>query len=211
MRLILILLLSFIGYACSGGGFSSNSPAKQKQEEPEEEEEEPQEEDVEEAQVVVEDDDEDDEEEEEEPKNPEKEITFGKDVRFHIGDGQWTPQTNPGCDGQLKTHDLSGTVFIFPFEVLEDGTKVEFKIGFICGITTFIQVNNTVELDGEWDAKVLKNSGNKLPDTKLDKGKYELIFKSGIIPIKNEQDDFVVGDIELTANKKIIPGEPRTE
>lgn len=148
-------------------------------------------------------------------------IQFGEDDVFRIGDGSSGVQS--ACASELKGYDLKGSTYYFQFDVLGDETKVNLAIDKICGVdkadATFISVvNNTSnaavlsELAVPTDS-VADRSQSYIPFSalSLDKGSYSLVVRSkntvgrvGPVPVGlDEFDDFIIGKLNLTADKKV--------
>ena len=139
---------------------------------------------------------------------PAKAIEFGADKVFHIGDNDYDGSS---CRRQIQAYNLSGTKYYFSFEVLEAQTTISMRINTVCGVdygnSNFVSI-----LRG--DGTVLKrqnvSAGASLIDfgtLTLDKGKYAIAVESTPNSQKNgDADDFLVGNIQVSADKNIVQG-----
>ena len=140
-----------------------------------------------------------------------REIVFGGDKVFHIGDGKFSAST---CQRQLNAYSLSGTKYSFEFEVLEDATVVQMDVLTVCGVD--YSDSNTINLMQAGTSNLEKDfiragaSKTGLNSISLSKGRYAIMVES----TKNtsagvsggDNDDFIVGQIRVRASKNITPG-----
>lgn len=140
-----------------------------------------------------------------------REIVFGGDKVFHIGDGKFSAST---CQRQLNAYSLSGTKYSFEFEVLEDATVVQLDVLTVCGVD--YSDSNTINLiqsgstNLETDFIRAGASRTGLNSLSLSKGRYAIMVES----TKNtsagvsggDNDDFIVGQIRVRASKNITAG-----
>lgn len=143
-----------------------------------------------------------------------KRIEFGVDKVFRIGDNNYPDSS---CKEQLDSYSLSGTRYYFEFEVTEPQTQLGIVMNKLCGVDYL--VSNTSRLTREGNAlqmqPVLPAAGSiRYQGLTVEPGKYALIVESN----KNfnkvrsgDHDDFLVGNIIVTANKPIRGGVVRTE
>lgn len=140
-----------------------------------------------------------------------REIVFGGDKVFHIGDGKFSAST---CQRQLNAYSLSGTKYSFEFEVLEDATVVQMDVLTVCGVdysdsnTINLMQSGTSNLEKEFIRAGASKTG--LNALSLSKGRYAIMVES----TKNtsagvsggDNDDFIVGQVRIRASKNIAPG-----
>jgi len=140
-----------------------------------------------------------------------REIVFGGDKVFHIGDGKFSAST---CQRQLNAYSLSGTKYSFEFEVLEDATVVQMDVLTVCGVD--YSDSNTINLIQSGSTNMEKDfiragaSKTGLNSLSLSKGRYAVMVES----TKNtsagvsggDNDDFIVGQVRIRASKNIAPG-----
>ncbi len=152
---------------------------------------------------------------------PSKEIEFGADEVYRIGDGQ--SSLNSACIGEVKSHDLKGTVYHFQFEVLEDDTSVDVSVGKFCGVDqagfTAIALKDesnkalAPEISVPIDASGSRaNPYQPFAGAALKKGLYSVVVTSkntagraskSSDPNVDEYDDFVIGKIKINSNKNV--------
>lgn len=148
-------------------------------------------------------------------------IQFGEDDVFRIGDG--TSGVQSACASELKGYDLKGSTYYFQFEVLENDTNIDLAVDKICGVdkadATFVSVVNddtdvtalaeiTVPTDAASDRS---KSYAPFSSLKLNKGIYSIVVRSkntvgrvGPVPAGlDEFDDFIIGKLNLTGEKKV--------
>ncbi len=140
-----------------------------------------------------------------------REIIFGGDKVFHIGDGNFSAST---CQRQLNAYSLSGTKYSFEFDVLEDATVVQMDVLTVCGVD--YSDSNTINLMQSGSNNLEKDfiragvSKTGLSSISLSKGHYAIMVES----TKNtsagvtggDNDDFIVGQVRVRASKNITPG-----
>lgn len=152
---------------------------------------------------------------------PTNEIEFGSDEVFRIGDGNSSAQS--ACIGEVKSHDLKGTVYYFQFEVLEDDASVDVSIGKFCGVDTAgftavalkdeakQMIGNEISVPTDASAQ-RENPYAPLSGQKLKKGIYSLVVTSkntqgraekSTDPNVDEYDDFVIGKIQIKSDKTV--------
>lgn len=146
-------------------------------------------------------------------KASEKEIEFGADEVFHIGDGAFAITT--ACAKELSTFNLTGVKYFFEFEVAEDDTDVNLTVGKVCGVDIKGDRFSLVDASSK-EVKALNLPLDSSGDTKdvwtpfstvnLAKGVYSVVVSS----TKNSKgfgsfdfDDFLIGKINLKASKKV--------
>ena len=140
-----------------------------------------------------------------------REIVFGGDKVFHIGDGKFSAST---CQRQLNAYSLSGTKYSFEFEVLEDATVVQLDVLTVCGVD--YSDSNTINLiqsgSTNLETDFIRAGASKtgLNSISLSKGRYAIMVEStkntsaGVIG--GDNDDFIVGQIRVRSSKNIAPG-----
>lgn len=141
-------------------------------------------------------------------------IEFGADKIFRIGDNNYPDSS---CKEQLDTYPLSGTRYFFEFEVTEPATQLGIVVNKLCGVDYLL--TNTSRLTRE--ANVLQVQPVLPPSASIQyqglvvgPGRYSLIVESNKNYNKvrtGDHDDFLVGNIVVTANKPIRNGLVRTE
>lgn len=142
-------------------------------------------------------------------------IVFGADTLFHIGDGNYKPNTN--CAAKLDSIDLSGVVFKFSFDLLAKDT-IDVVIGTLCGIDDY---ENSVHLKNLKNGIVEKRLGLD-PTMKsfsfeakdLEAGSYviEVISPLDETDGQLDHDDFAVGRLSVkSTSAKIVIKEIKTE
>jgi hypothetical protein len=143
-----------------------------------------------------------------------KRIEFGVDKVFRIGDNNYPDSS---CKEQLDSYSLSGTRYYFEFEVTEPQTQLGVVINKVCGVDYLVSNTSRLTRDGNMlqMQPVLPAAGSiSYQGLTVDPGKYALVVESN----KNfnkvrtgDHDDFLVGNIVVTANKPIRGGVVRTE
>ena len=145
-----------------------------------------------------------------------REIIFGGDKVFHIGDGQFSAST---CQRQLSAYSLSGTKYSFEFEVIEDLTVVQLDVLTVCGVdysdSNFI---NLVQSDSKTIDKALIRAGVSragLNTITLGKGHYAIMVESTRNTTAGvdggDNDDFIVGQVRVRASKNITAGDVKVQ
>lgn len=143
-------------------------------------------------------------------------IEFGADGIFHIGDGAFAASTS--CAGEIGAVDLTGVTYFFEFEVVEDDTDVDLQIGKLCGADyngnrlSLIRSNTKAKIK---DLAIPKDSTGEtqggwepFSTVNLAKGKYSVVVssKKGSIgggEVPGDFDDFLIGEINVKANKQV--------
>lgn len=140
------------------------------------------------------------------------EVVFGGDKVFHIGDANFSVDSE--CAAQIRAYPLKGTRYFFEFEVLQDDTKVDVTLNKICGID--YNESNIMHLQA--DGKDLEQKGLKKGDTTaaftqktLKKGKYSILVESKAAGAQNPQtpndhDDYILGMVQIKGDKPLKPG-----
>lgn len=136
-------------------------------------------------------------------------VVFGKDQVLHIGNGNF-PATS--CMEQVSTIPLSGSVFFFQFQVNQDNTSVSVNVASICGVDfgsgTLQLAQGTAKVGQTTLPRGAKSLG--LPSYVLNRGVYNVYVYSGKGNGTDgptwDVDDFVVGNVQVTANQPITPG-----
>ena len=155
------------------------------------------------------------------PEVPVKEIEFGGDEVYRIGDG--SSGANSACIGEVKSHDLKGTIYYFQFEVLEDDSRVDVSIGKLCGVdqasftSVALQDDSKNLIDSEITVPIDAAGSRSSPylpieSQVLKKGIYSIVVTSkntagraskSSAPNADEYDDFVVGKIQIKSDKTV--------
>jgi len=140
--------------------------------------------------------------------NDENHIVFGNAKGFHIGDDNFSPNSN--CARRLKLHNIKGTKYFFEFEVTKDDTTVEIGINEVCGVdyshTNFASIEDAAGLSLQKKA-IPDNSAIKYEPVTLKAGKYKMVIESTPNAANhNDRDDFMVKKLEIKSNKPIIAG-----
>ena len=144
----------------------------------------------------------------------EKEIRFGVDKVFRIGDDNYT---NTSCKDQVASYQLSGKRYFFEFEVTEPQTLVDISINKVCGVDYMLTNSTRLTRDAQiFQVQPLMTATDKIHyrAVTLEPGKYAVIVESNINYTevrRGDFDDFLVGDIAIKASKKITGGNVRTE
>lgn len=143
-----------------------------------------------------------------------QEVMFGSDKVFHIGDNNYPSSS---CKEQIDSYKISGNRYFFEFEVTQPQTTLDIKLNTVCGVD-YAGSNNALLVSG---SSVLKKiplatsaSNLNFGQITVDQGRYAIVVES----LRNfehirrgDNDDFLVGKIDVKANKKIIAGGVRTE
>lgn len=145
-----------------------------------------------------------------------REIVFGGDKVFHIGDGRFPASS---CQSQLRAYDLSGTKYSFEFEVLEDNTLVEMDVLTVCGVdygdSNYIRLLKNGSENVEQELLRVGARRADLDSMTLQKGRYMIQVESGRNTTAGveggDNDDFIVGKVRIRASKNISPGSVRIE
>jgi hypothetical protein len=145
-----------------------------------------------------------------------REIVFGGDKVFHIGDGRYPASS---CQRQINSYALSGTKYFFEFEVLEDSTLVDIDILTVCGVD--YSDSNAVNLVGSGsqslDSRFIRAGALTagLNARTLNKGRYSVLVESKRNTTAGveggDNDDFLVGRVRIRASRNITPGDVRVE
>lgn len=140
------------------------------------------------------------------PPPPSKSIEFGADKVFHIGDNNYEATT---CRKQIQSYNLNGTRYYFTFEVLESQTTAAIRINTVCGVD--YGKSNFVAFMKD-DGTVLKRQPLPIGASSIDfgtltleKGKYAIVVES-TVSSNGDADDFLVGNITVSADKNIVQG-----
>jgi hypothetical protein len=136
-------------------------------------------------------------------------IIFGKDHIFHIGNGQFR---NTSCKLEVSTLPLSGAIYFFQFEVLNDNTSVNINISKACGVdynSGVVQLSkNGQELTASNIARGSANVG--VSGSTLSRGFYTVYVYAGkgdnVLGPAWDIDDFVVGRVQISSNQGIRAG-----
>lgn len=145
-----------------------------------------------------------------------REIIFGGDKVFHIGDGRFPASS---CQSQLKAYDLSGTKYSFEFDVVEDGTVVEMDVLTVCGVdysdSNYLRLVKNGSENLEQERLVAGRLRADLKNMTLQKGRYMIQVESTLntrVAVEGgDNDDFIVGKVRIRASKKVIAGGVRVE
>lgn len=143
-----------------------------------------------------------------------EEVIFGVDKVFHIGDGRYPDSS---CKDQIETYALTGNKYFFEFEILNPQTLVEIKINKICGIDYLLTNSTRIVKDNAVLQPLTLTPGTnplKFQGLTLEPGKYAVVVESGLNFTEvraGDHDDFLIGNISVKANKKIVGGTVRTE
>ena len=137
-------------------------------------------------------------------------VVWGNDAVYRVGDGT---VKGTSCMTNINAKPLSGTSYSFSFKVQKDNTTVQVKIATICGVD--VNDYNTIKVvgpNGSVQDATLEAGQTEvvLSALMLAKGEYSIEINSTKIltgQYVDHFDDFIVGDIYVNANKKIIPGD----
>ncbi len=145
-----------------------------------------------------------------------REIVFGGDKVFHIGDGRYPAST---CQRQINAYPLSGTKYFFEFEVLEDSTLVDIDVLTVCGVD--YSDSNAIDLvnsSGQYvDTRMIRagSLSTGLNSRTLNKGRYSVLVESRRNTTAGveggDNDDFIVGKIRVRSSRNIKPGDVRVQ
>jgi hypothetical protein len=143
-----------------------------------------------------------------------KKIEFGVDKVFHIGDNNYPDSS---CKEQIDTYSLSGNRYFFEFEVTEPQTQLGIVINKLCGVDYLLTNSSRLLRDGatlQVQPVLPPSNSIQYQGLTVGPGRYTLVVESN----KNfnkvstgDHDDFLVGNIVVTANKPIRNGVVRTE
>jgi hypothetical protein len=140
-----------------------------------------------------------------------KEITFGLNEVFHIGDGQYA-QT--ACKARVQSYTLTGASFRFGFTVLTDATTVTISISTICGLNQ--GYGDFAALEGpngelqhlKMTPATYENKVLSFQAATLAKGDYAIHVYSGFGQANpSDRDDFIVGNITIKGSSDVKQGE----
>ncbi len=148
------------------------------------------------------------------PVEASTEIVFGSDVVYHLGDDDFSGSS---CLSQIQQYPITGSAFFFDFEVLEDQTTIDVSVKKICGVD-YDDSNFASIVAGNVDATpsyLLTPAMTSLTmrTVTLAKGLYSIRVQSlaSTTYYYGDRDDFIVGNIQVKASKKVMPGMVRTE
>jgi hypothetical protein len=143
-----------------------------------------------------------------------KTIVFGVDKVFHIGDNNYPDSS---CKEQIDTYSLSGNRYFFEFEVTEPNTQIGIAINKLCGVDYLLTNSSRLLRDGavlQVQPVLPPSSAIQYQGLMVGPGRYSLVVESNKNYNKvstGDHDDFLVGNIVVTANKPIRNGLVRTE
>lgn len=145
-----------------------------------------------------------------------REIIFGGDKVFHIGDGRFPASS---CQSQLRAYELSGTKYSFEFDVVEDGTFVEMDVLTVCGVdysdSNYLRLVKNGSENLEQERLIAGRLRADLKNMTLQKGRYMIQVESTLntrVGVEGgDNDDFIVGKVRIRASKKVIAGSVRVE
>lgn len=140
------------------------------------------------------------------------EVIFGGDKVFHIGDANFSADSE--CAAQIKAYPLKGTRYFFEFEVLQDDTKVDVTLNKLCGVDYNESNHMHLQADGkDIEAKGLKKGDTSASFTQklLKKGKYSILVESKVAGAQNattpnDHDDYILGLVQIKGDKPLKPG-----
>ena len=146
------------------------------------------------------------------PPAPSKEVVFGADKVYHIGNNDYSGSS---CKDKIDPYPLSGNTYYFQFDVLEPATVVDVQIKTICGVdytgSNAARIINGI-LPIQNQPLQADSSGVTFTSMTLNPGHYAVLVQSARNFSKNaDNDDFLVGDITIKASKQIVGGQVRTE
>lgn len=135
-------------------------------------------------------------------------MVFGGSQSLHIGNGRFE---NTSCRAQVSSIPLSGSIYFFQFQVMQDNTTVNVNIANICGVdyassTLQIAQNNSKmsQLPVPVGAPSLA-----LPSQVLNHGVYTVYIYSGKGNGNNgptwDSDDFIVGQVQVSGSQQVMP------
>jgi hypothetical protein len=143
-----------------------------------------------------------------------KKIEFGVDKVFHIGDNNYPDSS---CKEQIDTYSLSGNRYFFEFEVTEPQTQLGIVINKLCGVDYLLTNTSRLLRDGatlQVQPVLPPSNSIQYQGLTVGPGRYALVVESNKNYNKvstGDYDDFLVGNIVVTANKPIRNGVVRTE
>lgn len=129
---------------------------------------------------------------------------------WHIGDGAYSGSS---CKIFLWFKKLKGDAFNYNFTVIEDNTKVNIKVRWMCGIdynnTNFAYLKSRDNAQEYQKISIVKGQNSiRFNEIILNKGKYFVRVETTNNPNNNnDKDDFIVGNVKITADKEIIKGD----
>jgi hypothetical protein len=141
-------------------------------------------------------------------------IQFGVDKVFHIGDNNYPVSS---CKDQIDSYPLSGTRYFFEFEVTEPQTQIGIAMNKLCGVDYMLTNTSRLTRDGvtvQVQPVLPAASSIQYQGLTVEPGRYSLVVESNknFNKVKSgDFDDFLVGNIVVTANKPIGNGAVRTE
>lgn len=141
----------------------------------------------------------------------ENQVTTAPGKGYRIGDGA---ANGTSCKVKVDPEALAGKRYYFEFEVTRDQTEVAISFGITCGID-FGDTNSIALNRGGTQVykELLKKNidGQGMPSQTLSIGKYTIVVESksnssepNADPV--DFDDFLVGELKVTANKPIKAG-----
>lgn len=140
-------------------------------------------------------------------KVPEIETLFGSDSNFHIGDGNFSDNSNDDCPEQLVGKDVQGKKIVLKVEVKSDYAYISGSLSEICGVD---RRNNYVIFRTSYNSPQasLQEKGSSLNfgPYKVRRGTYSFEIRSA--SYHNDLDDFVVGKIQFKAKGDVVFSEP---
>ncbi len=145
---------------------------------------------------------------------PDQEIRFGIDSVYRIGDNSFSGSS---CKDQVAAYGWSGTRYFFEFQVLEPQTMVDISLNKLCGVDS--SNSNVSKLVSSFQTLQVQpitpmTTSISFNQVYLEPGRYAVVVESNKqrnFGYMGDHDDFLIGDIMITANKKIDGGRVRTE
>ncbi len=142
----------------------------------------------------------------------EKETIFGKDLNFHIGDGNFTDNSNSDCPKQLEGKDVQGKKIVIKVEVKSEYAYISANLDEICGVDRSKNYIIYSSNNGSWNPqKSIPTKATSLDygSVKVRKGTYSFEIRSG--KSNDDLDDFVVGKITFKAKGEVEFSDPGVE
>jgi len=141
---------------------------------------------------------------------PETETVFGIDSNYHIGDGNFTEDSNSDCPKKLDGKDVQGRKLVVKFSVKSDYAFISAKLGELCGVDRSRNYVIVTQAYGNPQKSIpRKASSMNFGPIKIRKGDYTFEIRSG--STNNDLDDFVVGSITFTAKGSVEFSDPGVE
>lgn len=136
-------------------------------------------------------------------------VVFGKDQVMHLGNGNYP---NTSCMDKVSAIPLSGSIYFFQFQVNQDNTSVNVNVANICGVDFGSSTLQLAQGSGKIGETIVPRGATTLglPSYVLNRGVYNVYIYAGKGNGSDgptwDIDDFIVGQVQVTANQSITPG-----